>query len=381
MKISFFTALFVVLFLSTISGQDVSTLLSDQSREFAAMHWHPDGRIYSIDYFNGRLYQIYLDGTVETLLDDFDHLAGGGFDLEGNFYFSEIHSGNIIRFHPEDNSYTTVGSGFKQPVGILASLTHPDTLYISEYETSKITKLCISTGQTAPFVANSDVFGPDAIIYDWDSTHFLVSNWNNHNIIQVTPEGTTSIFAEIPDSGFMGYVNRIGDFLYVPSFSGRKLYRVDRAGNVTHIAGTGGLGLDDGPGDSATFVRPNGTCHSPTGDTLLVSDHYAIRIITSMAPVPTSIEAGSFIQEATLSPNPAGDLLNISFQAPSDATSLPWTVVNHLGQEVQKGQWPVKPGTVQTQHIDISALANGNYMLQLMHDNSGQQHFKFVVQH
>ena len=79
----------LILFMNLyLSAQNVTTLLNDPSRAFEAIHWHEDGRILSVDYLNGRIYQVHLDGTAETLVTGFTYLSGGGFGEDGAFYFS-----------------------------------------------------------------------------------------------------------------------------------------------------------------------------------------------------------------------------------------------------------------------------------------------------
>ncbi len=374
--------LFLLFFLTTsffsLSGQEVSTLLSDPSRQFAAMHWHPDGRIYSVDYFNGRLYQIYLDGTVETLVGNgFANLAGGGFDQEGNFYFCDINGGKVLLLNPVDNSYTTVGSGFKMPVGVLASRTSNDTLLITEFDGNKVTKLSLSTGGKTPLVVREGINGPDAIHYAWNETDLLVSNWRDHQITRVAPDGSTTAFAVAPATGFMGYVDRIGDYLYVPSFSARKIYRINQGGEVTLIAGTGIAGFNDGPGATATFSRPNGTCHSPSGDTLLVSDHTTIRIITGMAPLVSKVREVSFLQEAILSPNPVSDQLTLSFPNAVTTEPIAWTILDTLGKEIASGN--LNEGS-NALNLNTASYANGNYLLHLI-EGKRTAVFKFTLTH
>lgn len=357
-----------------LPAQQVSTLVNDSSREFAAMHWHEDGRIYSVDYFNGRVYQVFLDGTVETLVSGFTNLSGGGFDNAGNFYFSGINQGIIYRLNA-DNTYTEVSSGFNQPVGLRASATDDDTMYVSEYGNSKVTKFSLSSGEKTPFVTGNGINGPDAIQYDWEGD-LLVSNWNNHRIHTIDEAGVVSFFAELPDSGFMGYVDRVGDFLYVPSFTGKRVYRVNQDGELTLIAGTGASGSMDGPGATATFTRPNGTCHNPAGDTLLVSDDHRIRIITGLEPL-VNTEERLELAEFKISPNPANEVLRLSFNWPTN-DSLEWMIYDQQGRRVQQGAYPTLSTGTNNWELPINQLPAGNYTLQLLDSAKRTASYSFV---
>ncbi len=358
-------------------AQQVSTLIDDPTREFAALHWHPDGRIYAVDYFNGRLYQIYKDGSVKTLVSDFTNLAGGGFDSQGRFYFAGINSGTIYRLNG-DNSYTPIGNGFKQPVGVLARREDDDILYVTEFEGNRVSKLSISTGVRSFFAGGNGIKGPDAILYD-EAGDLIVSNWSNHKIHKIDAAGTVRHFATIPESNFMGYVDRIGENLYVPSFSGRTLYRIDKAGNAELIAGTGSIspnGTVDGPGDQATFARPNGTCHNPAGDTLLVSDDHKIRIITNFAGT-TSANAELPLAHFNLSPNPASDVLQISFTL-TTPQALQWEIIDAKGQQLAQADSSKFTAGQNDLQISIEHLIPGIYTLRVLDEQHRRRQFSFV---
>lgn len=359
------------------SGQQVSTLLKDPVRQFAAMHWHEDGRIYAVDYFQGKLYRVYLDGTVETLIDEgFQNLSGGGFDNEGNFYFADINGGKMLRLN-DDNSYTEVGGGFAMPVSLRASPTNNDTVFISEFESHKITKLSLSTGVKVPFVTRDGILGPDAIIPGWGD-ELIVSNWSNHNIHTVSPAGEVSLFATVPGQNFMGYVDRIGDYLYVPSYSNHKLYRIDREGNVTLIAGTDDLGFTDGPGDQATFGSPNGTCHSPSGDTLLVADHQSIRIITGFEPTTSVPDSRPLpFNWFQLSPNPATSFLRLEMDL-LEADTIDWTIFDAGGRRLAGGHFPPLTAGEQQIEVPVDGLEAGSYTLRLSDREGRNSAFLFL---
>lgn len=356
--------LLLIIPLWPLCAQQVSTLLNDPNRQFEAMHWHADGRIYSVSYSDGAVYQIHLDGRVQTLVSGFTALAGGGFDNQGRFYFSGINKGEIYRLN-DDNTYTKIAEGFKQPVGIISSPTDDDLLYITEWETSKVTKVSMSTGEVTPFVTRDGISGPDAIIYDWSGDGFLVSNWNNHKIHRVDTAGNVTQFAQIRTSGTMGYVDRIGDYLYVPSFSRKRLYRIDQAGNATIIAGTGGTGHQDGDGANATFTTPNGTCHNPAGDTLLVSDGNTIRVITEFEPLVNTTDE---INEAsfTISPNPVSDRVNILFQW-NQILNLKWSILDQQGKTITTGNYNTVKGENRID-IPVRDLSSGIYTIQFRSD-------------
>ncbi|MEM6628095.1 MAG: T9SS type A sorting domain-containing protein [Bacteroidota bacterium] len=369
----------LLLFISlglTVSGQQVSTLISDPTRTFEALHWHEDGRIYAIDYNNGRIYQVFADGKVETLLEGegFANLAGGGFDNQSNFYFSDIAEGVVYRLNP-DTSYTEITSGLNQPVSILNDLQNDSVLFVTEYGSNKVTQVEISTGQQVPLAAGEGINGPDGLIRDWEG-NFLVSNFNNSLIHKVDSLGNVSLFARLPDEGFMGYATLSGDFLYVPSLTGRQLFRIDREGEATLIAGTGEQGLEDGPGEVATFLQPNGTCISPSGDTLLVSDGSTIRMVTNLASL-VNRERQLVFEQVLISPNPAKDELRVDFSI-STPTTLDWKVYDQLGRMVKYGTTKLlSPGTNQLR-VSTKDFNPGMYYIQFKNGQNNWSQHPFV---
>lgn len=363
MPIKILFALIVLFATRQVQSQQVSTLLTDSTREFEAIHWNADGRIYAVDYVNGRLYQVYLNGTVTTLVNGFNHLAGGGFDANGTFYFSGISDSTVFQLN-SDNTYTQLPvTGLNQPVGIIPT-NHPDTLLVTEYGKNSVTKFSISTGGRSTLADSGGISGPDGIIRDWND-NILVANFNNHKITRVFEDGTTSLFSTIPSGGFMGYLTQTGNYLYVPSITSKRIYRVDSSGNSLVIAGTGTPGFQDGPGSQATFTGPNGIAHSPNGDTLLISDGNRIRMITNFQNI-VGLEDRAVNQKLDIWPNPAKEILNIQ----SDNTTLnAWQIYGTGGRLIGSGT--IENAASSNNHtIALDTIPKGNYLL-LIHDRSG----------
>lgn len=346
---------------SAIFSQEVSTLITDSDKRFEALHWHEDGRIYAIDYINGSLYQLYLDGTAETILSGFPALAGGGFDSAGNFYVSGANTGEIFRVNP-DNTYVSVANGFLQPISIIEDSEDPDLFYVTEYQESKVTKLSMSTGTLTPFVSDQGINGPDGIIYDWNGD-LLVSNWENHKIHRIDEEGNISLFANLPAIGNMGYITIVDEFLYVPSVTDNKVFRVSMDGQATVLAGTGLIGNNDGETSQATFDDPNGICRNTAGDTLLVSSSNSVRIITNFSS-PNTIDQQK-LTSFNIYPNPVSDILKVDIDNSASSVSN-WIITSDQGTKILDGT-SIQLKDDETLKVDISELASGKYVFQLTH--------------
>ncbi len=362
-----------LLFSIPVFGQTVSTLVNDSNKTFEAIHWHPDGRIYAADYSNGRLYQLSLDGTVTTLVTGIPNVAGGGFGTDGTFYFSGLTGGRVYRLN-DDATTTLIASGLDQPTGIVAT-DSPDTLLVAQYGNSIVAKVSISGGTKTDWVGESGISGPDGII-ELENGNLLIANFNNHKIHSINAAGDISLFASVPSSGWMGYIAKAGDNIFVPSLGGRKVYRVAMDGTVNDFAGSGTAGNLDGEGASATFTQPNGIASNATGDTLLITDGVRVRLITNFQEVVGAKEI-PLIKALSLSPNPASNILQVSFES-MEFLNLKWQVLNQQGQVVLTDNISLYETGKNKLQIPIKDLAAGIYSFQLLDDKGNMEVVQFV---
>ena len=350
-----------------IVAQEISTLIFDTSKNFESIHWHEDGRIFSADYNNGRLYQISMDGSLETLLSGIANTAGGGFAPDGQFYYSELVSGDIYQYSP-DGTNTLIAAGLNQPTGILPT-TSPDTLLVCQYGNSSVVKVSIRTGSITPFAIGNGINGPDAIIYH-EGDRILVANFNNHKIHEVNENGNVSEFASIPSAGYMGYITSINGEVFVPSLSGKKIYRVGTNGNVVSIAGSGQAGSNDGSAAAASFSAPNGITANPAGDTILITDGNKVRIMTNFSTV-TNMKTQWHISDLQIGPNPVADWLYVRFELKA-ADSLMYRIINKNGRIVSQSLFQPMGAGQQEMELSLKNLAIGAYHLQIL-NKSGQK--------
>lgn len=343
----------------SVSAQTVSTLIDDPNKNFEAIHWHPDGRIYCADYQNGRLYQVSMDGTTQTVVTGIPNVAGGGFHSDGHFYFSGLSGGKIYRLE-SNNTATEIASGLDQPTGI-ATFTS-DTLLVGQYGNSSIAKVCISTGSVTPWVSGNGLAGPDAVVSN-GTNGYMVANFNNTQIHTVSTDGQINLFCNLPEPQALGYVIQAGNFWYCPTYTTRKIFRIDASGNAVHIAGTGSSGGDDGPPFSATFTRPNGICANPAGDTLLVSDNNRIRVITGFETIVSTETRPTETLDIQVFPNPAQDQVQVKVSG-QQGQRFNWTLFDANGRVVDQGNLSTKDST--TFSIDLDHLPKGVYEFTIM---------------
>ncbi|MCH2216073.1 MAG: T9SS type A sorting domain-containing protein [Flavobacteriales bacterium] len=374
MKANFIASIIsFLMFLSVTWAQEVSTLISDSSRRFESIHWLPDGKIFSVDFSNGRVYRIFPDGNVETLLTNTPGILGGGFDQMGNMYVAHYNDGEIIRVE-SDGSTETVASGFSGPIAILQDSNDPDLFYVTEYATSEVSTFNMSTGLRTAWLEDDGIFFPDGIIYGWDG-EIIVANFENHKINRVDFEGNITPFADLGVSGDMGYIAIVGDYLYATSLSSNRIYRVDMDGNSEVLAGTGAGGFTDGEFDLATFTDPNGICANPEGDTLLVADVDKIRVITGFNPLPTNVNNPVTGRDVAIYPNPSKGILNVSLSE-NIGSQISWRVTDVSGKCLIEGSY--HNAGVSLFSVDINQLDSGSYFFQIFHENGKPTSKSFV---
>lgn len=365
-----FLALVIVLFILTkgLNAQNVGTLITDSSKNFEAINWLDDGRIYVADYNNGRLYRVYIDGRVETIVTGFGNIAGGGVDQKGNFYFSGISNGTVNLLN-DDGTFTQVASGFNQPVGILPGETE-DEIIVAAYGSSSVSKVTISTGAVEVIASGQGISGPDGIVFN-ASGEILVSNFNNNLIHKIDSANVVSLWATLPEEGFMGYIAKYEDEYYVPSIGAKKIYKINEDGDVTFFAGSGVEGLEDGNANDASFELPNGIAISPNGDTILISDGSTIRIITDFG-VASGVMKSNIFTDFSYGPNPCVDKLNITYDNTKGSLNS-WQVFNHSGQ-VMKSDSIIYSGNIS---IETKDLLPGIYSVSLYAEEESKV-FQFI---
>ncbi|CAL2084730.1 conserved protein of unknown function precursor containing a T9SS type A C-terminal secretion signal [Tenacibaculum sp. 190524A02b] len=171
-----------------------------------------------------------------------------------------------------------------------------------------------SGGEVTTFAGISGTFGhvdgtgtaatfgqPSSIVFD-ASGNLYIAEYGNHTIRKITPNGEVSTFAGLAD--FTGTTDGNGTSarfnlpigltidasgnLYVTDQGNHSIRKVTPSGEVTTIAGSGGIGSADGNGTSASFNSPVGITVDNSGN-LYVSDtgNHAIRKITPSGEVTT----------------------------------------------------------------------------------------------
>jgi len=239
----------------------------------------------------------------------FSGLWGVAIDPLGNLFVTDgyllrkITPGGTVSFFA-GNSTTLgkdgkgAGASFEQPSGMVCDAS--GNLYIADIQSvRKVTP--DGTVTTVPGSrfnnGNADFTG---VVLD-ASGNIYASDVQNNVIVEIKPDGTSSIFAgsgtktSVDGKGTaasfaspVGLAIDASGNLYVVDEYSNKIRKITPDGTVTTIAGTGSKGAADGKGSLASFNDPTGVIVDATG-ILYIGDfnNYRIRKITPDGTVST----------------------------------------------------------------------------------------------
>jgi sugar lactone lactonase YvrE len=251
----------------------VRTLVDRLSGGTGGMDVDGEGNIYVGDFGTSLdgppgtvVFRISPDGEVETWARGLVGASGNAFDSDGNLYQSNIGAGRISRITP-DGTVSTFATGLDGgPVGI--AVTAGDTLYVVNCGRNRIHKIG-PDGVGSVWVADPLLSCPNGITLA-DDGNLYVSNWNNGDVLRVTPEGTVSRHASIGSNN--GHILFGNGRLYLVARGSHRIYEVTLDGDVTLLAGSGARGKRDGAARTAQLSFTNDVALSPDGSVLYFND-------------------------------------------------------------------------------------------------------------
>jgi sugar lactone lactonase YvrE len=224
-----------------------------------------NSNVYVADTQNHLIRKITPSGMVSTFAGSGTHGSANGFGSAASFYFP---CGIAV----DSNGNVYVADEFNHAIRKIA----PDGLVSTVAGSGAIGR---ADGQGAAASFNN----PTGIAVD-AAGYLYVADRDNHLIRKINPAGLVSTLA---GSGVAGSINGIGaaaSFNYPPRLTvdpagnilvadaGNHLIRkVTPSGVVTTLAGTGGLGQVNGAATIATFRNPRGIAVDPFGN-VYVSD-------------------------------------------------------------------------------------------------------------
>ena len=264
--------------------------------------------------------QGYADGTGADAQFSFPN--GGSVDLAGNVFIADSSNHRIRKVSPQGIVSTVAGTGvagyadgpaatsqFSNPLGVCVDAT--GNVFVADSGNHRIRKLGVD-GQVST-IAGSGLAGyqdgagtaallnkPNDVVVDAVGNLF-VTEFDNHTVRRITPEGTVSTWA---GNGTAGYVdgpsaraqlNQPGGIaldrdgnLYVTEWGGQRIRKISASGEVSTVAGDGAAGYLDGPAMNARFNNPDGAVVDGEGN-LYIADNgnHVIRRVSPEGVVET----------------------------------------------------------------------------------------------
>ena len=271
----------------TVTEATLSTLLSDaQAGDDILLH--PDGFLVASDPIGDggaslptgtSLREIHLDGTVEVYAEGLVLPLGNDIDADGNVYAVEWGGQGRLFKVGADRAVSTLAAGMSYASNVVA---HPNgVLYVTAWGDDAIYQVDPGTGERTTLVEGID--RPVGLALDADGVHLLVSSFSHGEVHRVSTGGEVALLASLPESGDGAAADLVAtdSGVYVTSFGGNCIYRVDDAGVVEVAAGTGEAGGSDGPALEATLDQPNGIAASADGRTLYIQEFGgALRVLS-----------------------------------------------------------------------------------------------------
>ena len=322
--------------------------------------------------------RVTADGEVSTFADVFN-AVGIYMDRAGDLFVNNYRANTVSRISPA-GEVTTIATNLNGPAGIVVNSR--DEILVAEFGANgsgrgAAVKKVSRDGTVEPFISGNGLLDPLGIAVDEDDNVY-VANWNTGEIFQSDGE-TTTLFAEI--GGRVNQIAYAGGYLYVPSPSLRKVFRVDGDGNVEHIAGTGASGSADGPALEATFGRPNSITVGTDGRTLYVidADAQSVRVIHPASG--TDVESDPHPRGFDLHqnyPNPVRGLSRIGFTL-QESGRVRLAISDVLGREVLVLIDGVCAAGTHEAVLDAAGLAAGAYVYRLEAGEGSQSRVMTVV--
>lgn len=230
--------------------------------------WGPDESLYTTHYGGTAIRRIHLDGKVEVVRDGMKTLGAIAVDpADGTIFVTNYDEGWVMSLGQDGSESRKIAGRLPGPAGI--EVARDGSLLVAANQAHAIVRLR-RDGVGEPEVLHQ---GPPL---DWptgftegDDGTLWIANMFRAEIVILPPDGEPRVVAQLPrgEGQFqLGYLDAVGDRVYVAHLGMDAVYEVSKDGTVTVVAG----GADD-PDTHALFEDPGGVVASPDGRFLYVT--------------------------------------------------------------------------------------------------------------
>ena len=264
----------------------VTTVLGPRLGIGDALSSDAEGRLYASDFTgtgtvdapNGRtVSRIERDGSLTPFVSEVAGPAGSAFARDGSFYVAAFLGGQVLR-RDRRGASTVFADGLDGPVGV--AIDAADRIYVSVSGLagpgSSVFRYT-RNGERETFVdlavGASPTFALGGLAFDGRGDLY-VSNFLDGRIARVRPDGSSSLFATVPNLSFpaIGYLAFHGDELLATGIGANRVFAIAGDGAVSVFAGSGEATERDGKASTAAFNGPNGIVAGRRGCAVFVSD-------------------------------------------------------------------------------------------------------------
>lgn len=361
----------------TTMAQQISTLASVTANGGVTVD--SDGMIYAAHFgplppnpnIGKNIFKITPEGEVNTFVSNALNVGtGNDIDADGFLYQANFSTNTIFKISPEgvivDNNFATIPG----PVGI--HVNNNGNVFVAACGDNNIYQIT-PDGTTSVF-SGGGFNCANGITSDF--VNLYITNFNDGFVSKISPDGERTT---VGDTGFgNGHIayRAVDQMLYIASYSGNRIFRMDLEGNVSVFAGNGQLGTNDADNLlDATFTRPNGINFNRTMCSLYITQDgnvlREIKFFDGRCDPPTSIKELQISTNVRIFPNPAEE--SITLKNPDNISFNNVEIFDSLGRQVFSTQ-------KISSHFDISTLSKGIFLLVLTTTDNQQYREKLIIQ-
>ncbi|MCG8328988.1 MAG: hypothetical protein MI974_14945 [Chitinophagales bacterium] len=296
----------------------------------------------------------------------YDTLATGLLRPNGLSYFNgkilAANSGNGQLFSIDTDGSKEVIAQISGGISHAVPVPGTDSLVITGWSQSRLYGMN-ALGDVTPMPTSTLFNGGVGAAFDLQG-RLYIGNFNDGKILKLE-NGELEVFAEL--GGGIGFITYSDNAILATNHIDKKVYRLPVDGSeIEVIAGSGEAIMQDGIGEEASFVSPNGIVSTPSGDTIYVSEFESksLRMIIRTAVTADEENTGAISSAgAIVYPLPSSGHISIENV---DLSKIKQGIVRDSnGRVIRK----LASSSFQNDVINLSDLPNGHYTLSLFDQN------------